>query len=156
MKKYFVVISMFVICMGSWFCTSVYKGGQQSCWMACIIDDNVYMDNDFFVNGTISGEIPIDLLWSFSETSCKNLKVNASVWTPRSQEYIPYSTIYLVTEGKGGFSIIDTVHFSDSTGHVSFEIEKQKLKKNLLAVYAPGCRAMIYQVHNTKCTLQDW
>jgi len=155
MKKFFVVISMLVICTGLWSCIAVYNGEKKDCWMASIIDDNVYLDNESFINGTISGETPIDILWSFSEISYNNLIINAGVWTPRSQEYIPYSTIYLVKKGKGGYNIIDTVHLGDSTGHVSLEIEKKKLKKDFLAVYAPGCRAMIYQVHHTKCTRQD-
>lgn len=155
MKKISVVISLFLICTGFWSCTSVSKGEKKNCWMASIVDDNVCLDNESFVNGTISGEIHIDLLWSFSETSYNNLIINAGVWTPRSQEYIPYSTIYLVKKGKRGYDITDTVHLGDSTGHVSFEIEKQKLKEYFLAVYAPGCRSMIYQVYHTKCTRQN-
>lgn len=147
MKKFFIVVTIFATCTALWTCTTIYKGEKKNCWMASIIDDNVYLDNEYFVNGTISGEIPIDLLWSFSEISFNSLIINAGVWTPRSKEFIPYSTIYLVKKGNEGYNIIDTVHFGDSTGHVSFEIEKQKLKEDFLAVYAPGCRAMIYRVH---------
>lgn len=98
------------------------------------------------------GEIPIELLWSITETSCNKIEISASVWTPRSGEFVPYSTIYLVEKNNKMYNIVDTVHISDSTGHFLLKIEEQKLVKYHLAVYVPGCRTMVYHVNKAILT----
>lgn len=152
MKRILFVISIVVTCMCYWSCAIVNNGERHNCWIVNIVDDNVYLDGDSFVTGTILGEIPIELLWSISKTSCNKIEISASVWTARSREFVPYSTIYLVEKNNEIYNIVDTVHFSDSTGHFLLKIEEQKLVKYHLAVYVPGCRAMVYHVNKAILT----
>lgn len=145
MKKS-VFLYIIVICLSFLSCISVTKSARDKYYTVNMIDDNVYLDGDCFIDGIKFGEIPMEIHWSLSSESKEILKISGNVWTYRTQEYIPYSTFFLVKYINDKYDIVDTIHISDSTGMFLFYIEKQKLYSNYLAVYAPGCRSVVCQI----------
>ena len=106
------------------------------------------MNKDTFVCGNILGETPIKILWNSSKYPCYCV-LNGKVIVEKTDEIVPskYISFFLVKSDAPKKQYIITERLKASSKNETFKIKisKRKLEENHIAVYAPGCKAVLYK-----------
>ena len=144
MKHWILYINIILVCICAQSC-AIDKAIFDK-YTIGVIDNTVYLDDKTFKNGEVFGELPIETHWNSIRPLKNNIVIKGQVWTPRTKETIPYSTIYLVTKCKGKYEIVKMLKHGNSKGFFHFKLKLSHIKKYYLAVYAPGCKTIIYEV----------
>ena len=114
--------------------------------IVCPLKEDIYLNKNTFVCGNILGETPIKIVWNSSKYPCYSV-LNGKVIVEKTDEIVPskYISLFLVKRDAPPMQYIITERLKNSGKNETFKIKisKRKLEENHIAVYVPGCKAVL-------------